>query len=89
MSGLPQTGSLVPQKIHLKSATCGAAEIFFQIPLVPLFQRGISSAEFETPLWKRGEGEIFGAMVWQTFAANFWVSTLDKIASNQRQATNP
>jgi hypothetical protein len=27
-------------------------------PLIPVFQGGIFSVDFKTPLWKRGEGEI-------------------------------
>jgi hypothetical protein len=38
-----------------------AAEGELKSPFVPLFQRGeFFSAGILTPLWKRGEGEIFG-----------------------------
>jgi hypothetical protein len=40
-------------------------------PLCPLFQRGYFIRVILTPLWKRGEGEIFGrndaAFMWRTF----------------------
>jgi hypothetical protein len=35
-----------------------ADESELKSPLVPLFQGGIFSVDFKTPLWKRGEGEI-------------------------------
>jgi hypothetical protein len=37
-----------------------AAELELKSPSVPLFQRGNFRRRALTPLWKRGEGEIFG-----------------------------
>jgi hypothetical protein len=45
------------------------------MPLSPFFKGGISSAKFKTPLWKRGEGEIFDETAWPTYIAEFWIST--------------
>jgi len=36
---------------------------FFKSPLIPFFQRGNFLPRVLTPLWKRGEGEIFGENV--------------------------
>jgi hypothetical protein len=38
------------------------AQLKFELksPFIPLFQRGIFLFRTLTPLWKRGEGEIFG-----------------------------
>ena len=33
---------------------------FFKSPLIPLFQRAMFLSRALTPLWQRGEGEIFG-----------------------------
>ena len=50
-----------------------AAESELKSPFVPLFQRGIFLRGIPTPLWKRGEGEIFGQneteIMWRTFGA--------------------
>jgi hypothetical protein len=37
-----------------------AVKVALKSPLIPLFQRGIFLRRILTPLWKRGEGEIFG-----------------------------
>jgi hypothetical protein len=34
-------------------------EVALKSPLIPLFQRGNFLGRALTPLWKRGEGEIF------------------------------
>jgi hypothetical protein len=39
-----------------------AAEFELKSPFVPLFQRGEFFFPTLTPLWQRGEGEIFGGM---------------------------
>ena len=44
----------------LKSRTMAVDKIGSKSPFVPLFQREIFLREIETPLWKRGEGEILG-----------------------------
>jgi hypothetical protein len=36
-----------------------AAELELKSPFIPLFQRGNYLGRAVTPLWKRGEGEIF------------------------------
>jgi hypothetical protein len=41
-------------------------------PCFPLFQRGILACVFLTPLWKRGEGEIFA----RNYLINFGYRTL-------------
>jgi hypothetical protein len=48
-------------EVRLKQ-TMAAAEVELKSPFVPLFQRGNLNflGGILTPLWKRGEGEIFG-----------------------------
>jgi len=47
-------------------------------PLIPLFQRGIFSDATLTPLWKRGEGEIFDssstAVIQRTSDTTYYVA---------------
>ncbi len=47
-----------------------AAEVALKSPFIPLFQRGNFLRRTLTPLWKRGEGEIFGRnemeIMWRT-----------------------
>src|ERR1700757_5110205 len=40
-----------------------AAEVELKSPFVPLFQRGVFLHGILTPLWKRGEGEIFATFL--------------------------
>jgi hypothetical protein len=40
-------------------------------PSVPLFQRGRFRSWTLTPLWKRGEGEIFGRNGGENYVTNF------------------
>jgi hypothetical protein len=44
-------------------------------PSIPLYSKGDVSFQDSTPLWKSGEGEIFGECGWN-YIANFWVTTL-------------
>jgi hypothetical protein len=53
---------------------------------IPLFQRGKFRSSTLTPLWKRGEGEIFGA-VRENYVANFWVRLAIAIPVNRRKNT--
>jgi hypothetical protein len=46
-------------RIHLKTPNNAVAELELKIPLDPLLQRGNYLGRALTPLWKRGEGEIF------------------------------
>src|SRR5438132_11180953 len=50
-------------------------------PLVPLFQRWNFLCRTLTPLWKRGEGEIFGGTVRDNYVANFWRRTLPLVVA--------
>jgi hypothetical protein len=51
-------------------------ETALKSPSIPLFERGKFRSRTLTPLWKRGEGEIFGRSEGKNYVANFWVRTL-------------
>jgi hypothetical protein len=50
----------VNQKFFKKLQTMAIVEAALKSSSVPLFQRGKFRSRTLTPLWKRGEGEIFG-----------------------------
>ncbi len=62
--------SVVSHKFIQKVQSMGATELVLKSPSVPLFQRGNFLRRNLTPLWKRGEGEIFGGseagIIWRT-----------------------
>jgi hypothetical protein len=49
-----------PKPIILQKGDAGIRIILDSNAFIPLFQRGIFLRRILTPLWKRGEGEIFG-----------------------------
>jgi hypothetical protein len=63
-----QYSNLVSQKFTSKVLTIGATELVLKSPSVPLFQRGNFLRRNLTPLWKRGEGEIFGGSEVELFS---------------------
>ena len=57
---MEREASVVFLKFVEEVQTMAAAEVELKSPLFPPFQRGILFRELLTPLWKRGEGGIFG-----------------------------
>ena len=55
-----QLTNVVSQKFIRKLQIMASAKAALKSPCVPLFQRGNFVRRTLTPLWKRGEGEIFG-----------------------------
>ena len=46
----------------------GAIEVILKSPSVPLFSKGDFFRRILTPLWKRGEGEIFGEVRQESYS---------------------
>ena len=68
-------GNSCDLEVRLRVNAMGVTGLVLNSPSVPLFQRGNFLRRNLTPLWKRGEGEIFGGMG-RELLANFRDRTL-------------
>jgi hypothetical protein len=59
MNNRHEGASVVTQKFDELVQTMAAAEVERKSSFFPFFKGGIFFLGFLTPLWKRGEGEIF------------------------------